>query len=72
MAIERKFRVIYPDNFNFQKVYLEVMENLPYGITVEEINPPEAKNLKEPIELKRTLTDLDIQKYRELLGGGRR
>ena len=72
MAIERKFRVIYPDNFNFQKVYLEVMENLPYGITVEEINPPEVKNWQRPIELRRTLTDLDIQKYRELLGGGRR
>jgi hypothetical protein len=72
MAIERKFRVIYPDNFNFQKVYREAMENLPVEISIVEIDPPEAKNLKEPIELKRALTDLDIQKYRELLGGCRR
>ena len=72
MAIERKFKVTYPDDFNFQKVYLEVMENLPYGINVEEINLTEVNNWQRPIELKRTLTDLDIQKYREMLGGVRR
>ena len=72
MAIERKFKVTYPDDFNFQKVYLEVMENLPYGINVEEINLTEVNNWQRPIELKRALTDLDIQKYREMLGGVRR
>jgi hypothetical protein len=72
MAIERKFRVIYPEDYNFQKVYREAMENLPVEISVEEIHPPENINIWDQFFPNRKMTDLDIQKYRELLAGGSR
>ena len=72
MAIERKFRVIYPDNFNFQKVYREAMENLPVEISIVEIDPPSEKSIWDQFFPNRKMTDLDIRKYRELLAGGRR
>jgi hypothetical protein len=70
MAIERKFRVIYPDNFNFQKVYREVMENLPTEISIVEIDPPSEKSIWDQFFPNRKMTDMDIRKYRELLAGG--
>ena len=72
MAIERRFRAIYPDDFNFQKVYREAMENLPVEISIVEIDPPNEINIWDQFFPNRKMTDLDIQKYRELLAGGSR